>query len=641
MRSISQAFRQQYIKGNRNYLITIHMTLADDTDLTITEQDIWQGGFSFEEGISSTDTFDVGSAIVGKCSFVLDNIDERYSQYDFYNATCWIYLNLVGLEEDNPVRLGYYTVDETTYNGSLITLNCLDNMWRFDVPFDVISGVTYPTTARTLINAICGYSGINVTLTTQSFHGYTHTIASAPTDVNCREVLQYIAQMCCCYCKIDNEGNLGLYWIDKTDITGITDYDGGTYNTDTTPYSDGCDLDGGEFNPWNTGDVADGGAFYDPYDNMGYITSNSTMTVGTDDIWITGCRVCTNDPEAEDGYDYLYVDTNLEQDHERYILVIQDNPLITPDNASTIATDVGTILAGTPIRTFSSSSLSDLSIESGDPVEIHDFRGNRYRTWVTNLKFVSDGYESFSCGAESPMTNKVVRYSENVKTLVEAKKKTQEILSAYDQAVKNMNELASQAFGYHEYTYTVGSSKVMWRYSGNDIDTSISPSTPSNPRFPDSDVVWKITVDGVFISTEKDEDGFQIFTNGYDANTGTALLNMMYVIGLNADWINAGHITAENIDTTNLIAENISAQVVSSKKFQSQNGNSYIDFTNENTAHFNFGGRIYTSNSEGRLYAVRLEARDSIMLEDSNGNVKFSVDASGNVICRRLTQTNP
>lgn len=606
MRAISQAFRREYIKGNRNYDIRINVRLADTTTtFTLTNEDIWEGGFSFEEAISSTNSFDVGDAIIGKCTVILDNIDERFSQYDFFNATFIVFIGLKGLDEQ-LMRLGTYTVDAPTYNGSLITLNCLDNMWRFDTPFsDVGFTFTQSTKARDVINAMCQYSGIGITLATQSFPNYTTLIQHAPEgDLSCREVLQYIAQICCCYCKMTPEGNLSLKWIDKSVITDITNYDGGTYNTTTTPYSDGCGLDGGHFNPWD-GDSADGGLFYDSNDELGYITQNSQMQVGTDDIWITGVRVCSNDPNSENGYDVLWVDTELEQTHPRYILVIQDNPFVNPSNATTIATTLGNTISGTPLRTFNSSSLSDISIEAGDPVQINDFRGNRYYSWVTNVKFSSDNYENFSCGAISMMENKTVRYSDAIKTLVEAKRNAQEIVNTYDQAVQQLNETAINAVGKKEYVYTSGGSTTTWLYNGEDVDDT----DPSYPLFPDSTVVIKTSGDGTFIS----RDGGTTYTEGYDANTGTIIASLLYTIGLNADWIKAGTIDADRIAANSISANKISASQLSA-----------ISATLGTVT----SGEITYDNNYIRLNASGTEM--------SLGDGDFRLDAYGRVNCQRL-----
>lgn len=575
MRTIPQAWRRAYIAGNQNYTVVINMTLSDETTLTITNDQIWQGGFSFEEASSTDNTFNIGSAIIGKCTVVLDNITEVFSGYDFFNAEFDVYLNLVGLTTPD-LLLGHYTVDETTYNGSLITLEALNNMWRFDIPFsDINFTFVDGTIARDVINAMCQYAGIGIQLATQSFQGYNFPVKKPDRDLTCREMLQYLAQATCNYCIINKYGNLELRWYNKSAINVTTDYDGGTYDTVTTPYSDGDEVEGGRYYydendnyVWEDTDEYDGGFFYDDTSSLGYITNNYVMDVGTDGIVVTGVKVCTSNQENEDAYDYSWHDSTLEQDHPRYTLVIQDNVFINKNNASERCTTIGAILANLPLRAFKASAVSDISIETGDPVAINDFRGNRFYSFVTNVRFQTNNPESFSCGVESALQNKTVRYSNELKTLVEAQRNAQEILSAYDQAVKNMNALAQKAYGYREYIDTAGGNNIMYRYSGTYVVTT-APASPSHPKFPDSEIVWKIAANGVWISTAKDSQGFPIFLNGYDANTGTALLSMIYTIGLNADWIKAGSIDASKIAVNNLNASNITAGTMSASRITS------------------------------------------------------------------------
>ena len=549
MIAVSDEYKRQLIAGNRNYVVKIPVYLSGNTsntpDFTLTNEDIWEQGVVVDSATSSDSSFDLGAAVVGGLKVVIDNITGEYSTYDFYSAKLVLYLGVTGDVNENDeqiyYRIGFYTVDAPSYNGSLITLDCLDNMTWFDTPFSDVTGVSYPTTAGSLVAAICSHVG--VTLGTVTFPNYTTAITVEPdSKLNCREVLQYVAQMCCCYCKIDTAGELILAWYDKTAITGLTNYDGGTYNTTTTPYSDGDSLDGGNFTDYTSGDSVDGGTFAE-LNSGAYLSQNYQMEVSTDDIVVTGCRV-RNSRSSEDGaYDELYYDATIEQTHPRYVLVIEDNPFITPTNAATIANQVGNILAGLPIRAYTATSLSDFSYETGDMVRFYDFRGNRSYSWITKFTFTINNSEQFSCGAESIRKRSETRFSGLAKTLAEAQDNAQDLISDYDNAVKAMNELAQNAIGYNNYQYTVSGSTVTWLYNGSNIDTT----DPEHPLFPNSTVVFKISGDGVFISN----DGGETYTQGYDANSGTAILSLIYAIGINCDWIHAGTLTLGGTDNVN------------------------------------------------------------------------------------------
>lgn len=548
---VSTEYKRQLIQGNRNYLIKVDITLNDNVDpalrtvLHLTNEHIWDNGITLDCATSSDSSFDIGSAIVSSLSVVINNINGDYSQYDFYDARVTLYLGVAGDIDGSDVqryyRIGLYVVDAPTYNGSLITLDCLDNMIWFDTPFSDVTGISYPAYAGEVVDAIC--SAVGVTLATQTFPNYhldaTKVLAEPEGSLSCREVLQYVAQMCCCYCKINTAGELVLAWYDKTAINNLVDYDGGTFSTTTTPYSDGCDLDGGTFNPWNTGDSGNGGTFEELRDRV-FISNNYDIQVSTDDVVITGCRV-RNNTSNDSAYDVLWVDSTLEQTHDRYVLVIDDNPLITDETkATSIANLVGSILAGLPVRGFTATSLSDFSYETGDMATVVDFRGNRYYTWLTHFTFTTNNSENFSCGVESLKKRSEQRFS----TLAETIEKARRAVSAYDKAVKDMNELAQTAIGYYEYVYPSVTGNIMYRF---DSAADMPASGTADPKFPNSNTVFKISGDGVFVAMRSNgdiaPDGTCTYSNGYDANSGTAILNLIYAIGINCDWIHAGTLT--------------------------------------------------------------------------------------------------
>ena len=507
---VSNEFKKVLGNDNRNYSVQIDMTLHDGTKLILDNSDIWDGGVSFEESTSGHNSFDIGAAVISKCTIVLNNIYDKFSQYNFSGATFALYIGLELSETTEIIRKGFYTVDDPKYNGSIITLECLDNMWKFDVPYSQVA-TAYPATLGVIVADICSHCGVS--LGKANFPNYTYTIQSRPEkDMNCREVIAYLAQISCFYARISNNGALVFGWYDSSRFK--KDYDGGYFDSGTSKYTSGDDLDGGNFTDYTSGDDADGGTFED-LQKMAYIISASSVSVHTDDIVITGVRVLN---ESKDGYDILYGE-------DTYTLAIKDNPFVTADNAQTIADCVGSQIVGMFFRPFEASALNDVSVEAGDACVIQDFRGNRYYSFVTNLSFSVWNYETFSCGAETPSRNKTVRYSELAKTAVQIRRETQKKISDYDKAVQNMNQLASNAMGYHTtYEEQVDGSRITYLHD--------------KPNLSESTIIYKQTIDGFFMS----QDGGKTYTLGFDSN-GNAVMNILSVIGLQADWIKTGTLT--------------------------------------------------------------------------------------------------
>lgn len=621
MISVSNEYKRQLIAGNRNWKIKVPVFLASNQtstpDFTLTNAEIWEQGIVIDQATSDDSSFDIGAAIVGSLKVVINNINGNYSTYDFYNAKLVLWLGVEGDvdEHDEQVyyRIGFYSVDTPSYNGSLITLDCLDNMTWFDAPFSEVTGIDYDSaTAGNVIANICAHVG--VTLGTVTFPNYTTPIRIRPDgELNCREVLQYIAQMCCCYCKINTAGELVLSWYDKSAIIGITDYDGGSYNTHTTPYSDGDTLEGGNFLDYTSGDNADGGTFTEQLSDA-FLGQNFQMEVSTDDIVVTGCRV-RNTAGSENAYDEIYVDSVLEETHERYVLVIENNPFIDASNADSIAITVGTILAGLPIRAYTATSLSDFSYETGDMVNIRDFRGNNYYTWITHFVFTTNNSEQFSCGAQSIRKKSEERYSSAAKTLAEAQENATQMLTNYDRAVQALNDLAQEAVGYNEYHYpdtSVVENRITWLYNGANIDTT----DPEEPLFPNSTVVIKISGDGVFIAREFDPYGAPTYSDGYDANSGTAILQLLYAHGITADWIYSGQLTLGGQNNDNGICSVNNSNGVETVRLDN-NGLKAIAGSIDGT--LTIGENGYLGSSAGNMKGLKI----------GNGTLGISADRGG------------
>ena len=439
MKATTPKFKQIMASGNaRNYFVTVNMTLADETTLTLTEEDIWNDSFAIETASSGTSSFDIGCAVIGKCKFALNNFDERFNQYDFFNATAAVFVGLEGDldSNDNQVyyRVGFFTVDEPTFASSLIQLELLDNMWKFDVPLsDVNITFTSTTTARSVVLAICSYCG--VTLSTQQFHGYDFVIPQAPEeDMNCREMLQYIAMIGCNFCVINSVGGLEIKWYDTSLIPSESDLDGGTFDTSTTPYSDGDSADGGTF-AFNDGDSFDGGTFTDNQ-SVAYFTRNFSTVFGTDVITITGVKFILDDVAHSIG-------------SAGYVLELE-NPLVNESNVNTVLNLIWDVLENFSLRTFNVQTVSDLSVEVGDCCAIKDYKGNYVYSWVTFNSFKFSGH-IVQCNAVNPTRTLTKRYSKTVQAAVEeARKSAGEAISNYDLAVQMMNNLAVNAMGGYE-----------------------------------------------------------------------------------------------------------------------------------------------------------------------------------------------
>lgn len=231
MINVSSEFRDKLNNGNCNYLSYADITLKDGTTLNLTNDDIWNGGVTIEDAVSSG-TFEVGSVVINQCTIVINNIYDKFTKYDFKEAVVRAQLGTdlneteFDIDADDEtessytpriekIKKGVYTVDDTKYNGSIITLTCIDNMGKFDRAYSE-SKLEYPATLKTIVMDACDICG--VTLNTPDFSHSDYIINTRPTDaaVTFREVIAWCGQISGNYCRCNVNGQLELKWFNQS-----------------------------------------------------------------------------------------------------------------------------------------------------------------------------------------------------------------------------------------------------------------------------------------------------------------------------------------------------------------------------------------------------------------------------------------
>lgn len=521
MRNTTPEYKQAH-EYNSTCITKANIILKNGTLLEIDSSSISQGNTKIDDSVTESNRFNIGSAIANKLTLNLNNIYDEFSDYDFTDAviTVWVGKQLSGRIE--WLKKGVFNASDPASTPSILTLEALDNMSKFDVVYD--GNLTFPATLQTIVQYCCGRCG-NMQVVNGQFPNYNYSVSKNPFDDNSnityRAILSYCAQIAGCYARCNADGNLELKWYDTAAFDGIID--GGIFDKTTEPsYQTGDDLDGGNFTNYNSGDSADGGNFTDPLPYH-HIYSLASLSVSTEDVMITGIRVTAADSESSDGKK-LEGETYL-CGVEGYILHIKGNPLIEYGRAKEVADFLGARIAGMRFRPFTASCLGDPSMEAGDAAVVTDRKGNSYYTYLTNISFSTGNYASISCDAEPAARHSADRYSEVEKIVAEIKKDSQFQLSEYAQYVDKLNTLAINAMGYYETTEIQD-------------DGSMIKYMHDKPLLSESTIVYKNSIDGFFWS----KDGGQTFTAGIDKN-GNAVMNVIAAIGISFDWASGGTLT--------------------------------------------------------------------------------------------------
>lgn len=486
MRYVSSRFKTEQNNDNRNYLKYADITLTDGTVLNLTNTDFWSNGMKFEDSVSDDSAFTIGSANINTVNLSINNFDEKYTDYDFTNAEVICYVGLEveptsGTEKEiEKIRICTMTVVDTPYQDTtIIELTCEDNMRKFDRDYSE-SKLKYPATRRQIIQDACNVCG--VTLDTLSFDQDSYQIVTRPDDdaLTFRQVLAWVCQIGCQYARCDRYGRLTIKWYD----TEIVDA------------------------------------------NRIEINSTIKFTPNLDDVVITGVRVteyieATSDDETASSYLY---------GKEGYVLEISENKLIPQGTGETVAAMIGEKCVGMSFRPFETQCLTDISIEAGDAVLITDRKGNKYKSFLTNVVLQPGVFEQISCNAESAARNSSKQYSLITQTVVDARKSVQKEKAQRELALEEFEKRLDKSSGVFTTIETQeDGSKIFYLHD--------------KPKLSESQGIWRMTAEAWGVSN----DGGNTWNGGMTVD-GDAIVRILEAVGVNANWINVGAITVKDAE---------------------------------------------------------------------------------------------
>lgn len=503
MKNVSNEFKN-IIKSGGPFYAYASITLKNGKKLTLdSDNDFFISGNGFTE--DGGDGFPLGSALSKSVTLVIDNIDERFSKYDFYYAQISLFTeadiesrsydawrdvkgeeildvngNTIMLTKSRIERLneGTFTVLEPTAVGDTIELVGYDSMYKADADFT--SKLSYPTTAGQLLREAC--STCNIMLGSPKFNNDDFVIEQAPEKVTCREVIGYIAMLSVGNAVIQN-GTLVIKSYDFSAISKITNRD-------------------------------------DLVEDAGYsilMDYQSDPDISTDPVVITGIAT-TKKVENES--------TILIRGTDDYALEIT-NPLIEGHEDDAINL-IGDVLIGVKLRGFSGEFFPDPTIEFMDLACVVDRKDKVYPTFITSLEFNYLGSSSFSCGIKDPERQKSTYYSEATKVYEKTKKEIKQNKTEFEAAVDNLNKTLESASGMY-------STEVV------QPDGSVISYIHDKPTVEESKNVIKVTSEAIGISS----DGGKTYPYGLFL-TGDLITRILYAIGINADYINSGSLTVKD-----------------------------------------------------------------------------------------------
>lgn len=428
MINVSTAFKAALEDDNRKFSGSCTITLngtGRSTSVNIDSSQLWDNGFVVDDSTSNTGGFDIGSAIVQKFTLRLNNMYDDFTECDFTGAVISnVKVSLDLGDKQESVSKGIFTVNDTSYDGDIITLECLDNMHKFDISYEK-SNLTYPATLLQIVQDACRCCGVTLATDSLQFEYYNYVIQEKPDDntITFRDVLTWVGQISGHFWKCNKSGQLSAGWYNMSDLSA-----------------------GRNIHTLQTNVVTD-------------------VNVDMDDVVITCIRIVTEDENSNQ--------VTFQSGSDGYAIVIDSNKFINKDNAAEIASMVGGRVVGLRFRPMTVSSLQDPTIEAGDGAIVYDRKLKSYKTFFTNVVFSIDADNQMSNDAESALRNSAERFSEASKIYQDLKKHLNKNKTEWEKAMEELEKAMKEQVGLYPVIKTLDDgSKVYYMCDHRTLEES-------------------------------------------------------------------------------------------------------------------------------------------------------------------------
>lgn len=493
MINVSNTFKEKLQDGEQVIEI-VEITFTDGTTKTL-ENEIMIGNNDFSDCAESS-SFPVGATVCKTMKLELDNTEDQWKDYNFYQAKVHTYLKLQTsvaepasesiwmndfyepiLDTDgNSIVLSraasedrYETIDKGVYTittpeqyGEILSFTAMDDMYKTNAKY--YSALTLPQPIMALVRDAC--ESLNIPMGFSSMAHGNVIVTALPDNMTFRQLIGWAAMLETANARIDNRGYL-------------------------------------QFIKWNFGAVENGSLV--PLKLEDYVNS---PTLSSDDIVITGIRVKNKESESLFGT-------------AGYVLELENN-LLSDSDLGTVSAWIGGNLVGAKFRNLQGDLLYNPLLEFGDMARSFDRNGNGYLTPITDVSSPLNGITTVKTQADDPIRNSSTYMSEATKALVEARQLVKDERTEREKAVERLANTLKESGG-------------LYMTEDPQDDGSVIYYMHNKPTLEESDIVWKLTAEAIGIST----DGGKTYPYGFTV-TGEMITRLLYAEGINASYINAG-----------------------------------------------------------------------------------------------------
>ena len=240
----------------------------------------------------------------------------------------------------------------------------------------------------------------------------------------------------------------------------------------------------------------------------------SMPTVSSDDIVITGINIINGDNSETYGT-------------SGYILSMENN-LVGESDLATVAAQIGDSIIGAKFRNLQGDMAFNPLLEFGDVTYTYDRNLNQYVTPLTDVSYTINGKTTLKAQADDPIRGMSLYYSGATKAIVAARRLVEKEKNARELAIEKLQESLSVGSGlFATYVQQEDGSTISYFHDKGTLEESKN--------------VIKITSEAIGVSN----DGGKTYPFGFEL-TGTMITKLLYVEGINADYIDSGALTVRD-----------------------------------------------------------------------------------------------
>lgn len=240
----------------------------------------------------------------------------------------------------------------------------------------------------------------------------------------------------------------------------------------------------------------------------------SMPTVSSDDIVITGINIISGDNSETCGT-------------SGYILSMENN-LVGESDLATVAAQIGDSIIGAKFRNLQGDMAFNPLLEFGDVAYTYDRNLNQYVTPLTDVSYTINGKTTLKTQADDPIRGMSLYYSGATKAIVAARRLVEKEKNARELAIEKLQESLSVGSGlFATYVQQEDGSTISYFHDKGTLAESKN--------------VIKITAEAIGVSN----DGGKTYPFGFEL-TGTMITKLLYVEGINADYIDSGALTVRD-----------------------------------------------------------------------------------------------